>query len=185
MMSRVRRSSLELLILALAETAGLNTPYALQRHAGLSPGSTAPALRRLKKDGLLAAAPRAGRRKREYTLTKKGKEVLIAGWEQCLAEERNGIMGIPTDFDSILRIAWLAVSLGKRKGEGEGFLKGAAQQWAGMAQEAKHEAAKLKDKRSDPVGRYAWMRAHSEAHRLETEAAALNELSMLVTEQQV
>jgi DNA-binding PadR family transcriptional regulator len=170
------------MILVLAGKAGLNTPYALQRQAGLSPGSTAPALRRLKKDGLLVAAPPAGRRKREYTLTRKGKEVLKGDWEQCLTQERLGTRGIPTDFDSVLRIAWLAVLLGK--GEGAGFLEGAAHQWAERVQEAKREAARLEDERSEPIGRFAWMRAYGEARRLEAEAAALSELSTLIADGQ-
>jgi DNA-binding PadR family transcriptional regulator len=94
------RSNLELFVLALLQ-GGHSTPYELKTKAGLSLGSTVPALARLGEDGLVKASEPGLRRSRKYSITAKGTKVLNQDWTGQMATHTN-------DIDSILRIAYLA-----------------------------------------------------------------------------
>jgi len=65
---------LQIFLLVLVKF-GLSTPYDLLTKAGLGPGLTSPALKRLQEAGFLTSTP--GPRKRlRYALTKEGRSIL-------------------------------------------------------------------------------------------------------------
>jgi DNA-binding PadR family transcriptional regulator len=107
-----RASSLELFILSCIDR-GLETPYDLQRQAGLSLGATNPALKRLIKAGLLkrSTGKSTTRRPRhQYILTSDGKTLARNGWKEFLKDS-----GPSVDIDSVLRILDLATYYGSPK----------------------------------------------------------------------
>jgi len=164
-------TSLELFVLAMVRQ-GLATPYELKTRAGLSLGSTVPALSRLEESGLVKASEEGARRSRRFSITVKGTKALAQGWEDQLATEH-------TDLDSILRVACLAWLHGDTKACQE-FMKRSANGlhgWAGsLRAEADRIAAKLGEKGPDG-DTFVWLRTHCEAARAETDAATLVELS--------
>lgn len=107
-----RASSLELFILSCIDR-GLETPYDLQRQAGLSLGATNPALKRLIKAGLLKRSTGKSptrRPRHQYILTPDGRILARNGWKEFLKDP-----GSPPDIDSILRILDLAIHYGAPK----------------------------------------------------------------------
>jgi DNA-binding PadR family transcriptional regulator len=168
------RTSLELFVLAMVRQ-GLATPYELKTKAGLSLGSTVPALARLQEDGLVKASEEGARRSRKFSITAKGTKALTQGWAEQLSTEH-------TDLDSILRVACLAWLHGDTKACQE-FMKRSATGLRGWAGSLRAEADRLATKvGEDPDGdTFVWLRTHCEAARAETDAAALVELSDLIT----
>jgi DNA-binding PadR family transcriptional regulator len=163
-------TSLELFILAMVQQ-GLATPYELKTKAGLSLGSTVPALSRLEKSGLVKASEEGARRSRKFTITAKGSKTLAKCWEEQLA-------GDHTDLDSILRVAFLAWQHGDAKACQE-FLKQTADGLRGWAGSLSAEAERLAGKiGTEPDSNtFVWMSKHCEAARAEADAAALTGLS--------
>ncbi len=163
-------TSLELFVLAMVQL-GLQTPYDLKTKAGLSLGSTVPALARLEKDGLLKASEEGARRSRKFSITTKGSKKLAQEWSEHLATEH-------TDLDSILRVAYLAWQHGGAKACQE-FLKRSADGLKGWAGSLRAESERLSGKLgTDPDGNtFVWMSKHCEAARAEADAKALTELS--------
>jgi len=163
-------TSLELFILAMVQQ-GLATPYELKTKAGLSLGSTVPALTRLEHDGQLKASKEGARRSRRFSVTTKGTEVLTQGWAEQVAAEH-------TDLDSILRVAYLAWQHGDAKACQE-FLKRSADGLRGWAGSLRAESERLSGKvEPAPNGNtFVWMNKYCEAARTEADAAALTELS--------
>jgi DNA-binding PadR family transcriptional regulator len=97
---------LQIFLLVLVEF-GLSTPYALLSKAGMGPGLTSPALRRLKEAGLLTGT--SGPRNRvRYAITKKGANLLR---ESLKSGDANYWQLGQTDmFESLPRgiiLAWL------------------------------------------------------------------------------
>jgi DNA-binding PadR family transcriptional regulator len=163
-------TNLELFVLAMVQQ-GLATPYELKTKAGLSLGSTVPALARLEKDARVKASEAGARRSRQFSITAKGAKALTQGAAQQLAIEH-------TDLDSILRVACLAWLQGDTKACQEFMKRSAAglRGWAGsLRAEADRVAAKIGDKPDGDT--LVWLRTHCEAARAETDAAALIELS--------
>lgn len=70
----VELNGLRIFLLVLVEF-GLSTPYDLLSKAGLGPGMTSPALKRLEEAGLLRSTP-GPRRRLRYALTEKGADLL-------------------------------------------------------------------------------------------------------------
>jgi len=97
-----RRNDLDLFALALIES-GISTPYELKSAAGLSPGATIPALRRLLEGGLVLQEKAGPRGRMGHRITAEGRRYLNNGWK-CLIE--NGPSG---DLDADLRVALLAI----------------------------------------------------------------------------
>jgi DNA-binding PadR family transcriptional regulator len=100
-----RFSTLELFILTCLDR-GLETPYDLQRQAGLSLGATNPALKRLLKAGMLkrtTGSTASKRPRHEYTLSAEGRKTARNGWRDYLADQ-----SAPSDNDSLLRILDMA-----------------------------------------------------------------------------
>lgn len=104
---------------------GLATPYELKTKAGLSLGSTVPALSRLEESGLVKASEEGARRSHRFSITEKGAKALAQGWEEHLIEDH-------TDLDSILRVSYLACHYGGAKACQE-FLKRSAEGLRGGA----------------------------------------------------
>src|ERR1700692_925383 len=154
---------------------GLATPYELKTKAGLSLGSTVPVLARLEKDALVKASDEGARRSRRFSITAKGIKALTQGWSEQLATEH-------TDLDSILRVAALAWLHGDTKACQE-FMKRSAEGLRGWAGSLRAEADRLAARvgESPDADTYVWLRTHCEAVRAETDAAALVELSDLIT----
>lgn len=114
-----RRTDLDLFVLALIE-GGLATPYDLQIGAGLSPGATIPALRRLVADGWASPGKRGSRGRTEHGITAAGRRHLENSWRQLIADGPTG------DVEADLRVALLALSVGGDRRISAGFLRASA-----------------------------------------------------------
>jgi DNA-binding PadR family transcriptional regulator len=100
----VEPSVLDIFILLLLDH-GYQTTYALQRQAGLSLGSTVPALRRLEARRLITREETltlGARPKHSFALTQAGKKLARNGWKPLFDAGR------ADDLDSILRVAEMA-----------------------------------------------------------------------------
>jgi DNA-binding PadR family transcriptional regulator len=115
-----RRSDLDLFVLALIES-GVATPYELQTSAGLSPGATIPALRRLVSGGWTAQRKPGPRGRTEHTITAAGRQHLQDGWRQLIKEGPSG------DVDADLRVALLALFVGGERRIAAEFLRASAE----------------------------------------------------------
>jgi len=163
-------SNLEYFILTLVET-GIKTPYELMTRAGVSLGSSIPALRRLKSLKLVSESKAGSRRAKQFSVLKDGTEVLTAELVEHLRSN-------PTDLESMLRIAWLAW-MKKSEDDYRRLLKKSATSLRARSKHAKTEAAELAGRISDrnAAEKFRWLRVHLEASRLEAEAAAIGNLS--------
>lgn len=97
-------SMLDLFILSLFDR-GYETAYDLQRHAGVSLGSSIPALRRVEAAALVKRKAQVGSSKRlrhRFELTAAGRKMARSGWLSLLKDHP------PSDFDSILRLVDVA-----------------------------------------------------------------------------
>lgn len=100
----VESSVLDIFILSLLGS-GYETTYDLQRQAGLSLGSTVPALRRLEGKRLITRRETftvGARPKRSFTLTMAGRKLARSSWKAFLEPGRTD------DLEAILRIVELA-----------------------------------------------------------------------------
>jgi DNA-binding PadR family transcriptional regulator len=162
------RSSLELLLLSFV-CQGLRTPYDLKARAGLSLGSTIPALERLNQAKLLKCS-KGPRGSNVYEITLTGVKALETGWKDL------SIMPV-SDSDAVLRTAFLVWKYGSSD-KGSDLLRSAAQDALGRAKVARVEADRLK---SGPTyvssDAYCWLRSNFEAARLEGEAKAFIAIS--------
>ena len=114
-----RRSDLDLFVLALIES-GLATPYDLQIGAGLSPGATIPALRRLVGGGWASAGKPGSRGRTEHAITAAGQRYLQKSWYRLIVDGPTG------DRDADLRVALLALFVGGDRRAATKFLRAAA-----------------------------------------------------------
>ncbi len=97
-------SVLDVFILSLLDR-GYKTTYDLQRQAGLSLGSTVPALRRLEAKRLITRQETltlGARPKHSFALTASGRRLARSGWKPFFEEDR------ADDLDAILRIVEMA-----------------------------------------------------------------------------
>jgi DNA-binding PadR family transcriptional regulator len=163
------RSNLETFLLALIE-AGVRTPYDMMSKAGVSLGSSLPALNRLSKAGLLQVSPGPARRIRVFTPTEKGLEALER-------ERQNQLKSTPHDLDSILRTASLVWVDGK---ECNRFLKEAGARLKLRLKKQRDSAKATANVKSALQDRYRWLRRSIEVTRREAEIAALFDLSRKV-----
>ena len=114
-----RRRDLDLFVLALVDS-GVSTPYELQRAAGLSPGATIPALRRMVARGLVLAGKAGIRGRMTHKLTAAGRQLLKDGWRELILD------GPSCDFDADLRVALLALFVGGSRRLAVDFLRKSA-----------------------------------------------------------
>lgn len=164
--TRTERSSLEVFILALV-SHGIRTMYGLQAAAGLSVGATTPALARLSAAKLVTKKVEG--RRHEFSLTKSGEKVL-RDWSVP--------SGRLTDYDDVLRAAFLCVFLKREKASAAEILSQAARARARAAEDRKDEmhGAEM-DTRNFNADAYLWMRKLSDRFRLEAEGRALEAIA--------
>jgi DNA-binding PadR family transcriptional regulator len=163
------KTDLDLFVLALVQR-GCVTPYDLKARAGISVGSSAPVLERLEKSGLIRGSVPGIRDRRQFSITKSGKNTLESGW-QSLIETR------PTDPDAILRITYLAWALG-RQSLASDFTEASAVTLRNAAAIRNAEANQLSESVKDLGGEaFRWLKATFEGARLEAQSKALRELS--------
>jgi DNA-binding MarR family transcriptional regulator len=164
-------SVLDVFVLSMLDR-GAQTPYELQRTAGLSQGAAVPSLRRLlgaklvmRKDGLAAT----NRPRHAYSLTPDGKKAARTGWKVHFNEGSAGV-----DLDSLLRIVDMAAHYGAEKKQLKSFLKQAADARGLMA-----DRADLAQRGAKSLNKAAYLRTRAtcEAVRLRAEADALRSLS--------
>ena len=124
-----RRSDLDFFVLALIES-GLTTPYELQISAGLSPGATIPALRRLVEGGWTSPAKPGPRGRTEHRITTAGRRHLETSWRQLIEDGPSG------DGDADLRVALLALFVGGDRRLASEFLRASAAKIRATAQAA-------------------------------------------------
>lgn len=116
---RRRRADLDLFILALIES-GVSTPYEFQKFAGISQGASVPALRRLVEDGFVRPEKAGSRRRVGHRITAAGRTRLKEDWKYLIHQEPSG------DLDADLRVALLAVALGRDRRAAIAYLRRSA-----------------------------------------------------------
>ena len=168
-------NDLELFILALVQR-GCGTPYDLKSQAGISVGSSAPVLERLEKTGLIRGSAPGVRRRRQFSLTKSGKSTLESSWQELLATR-------PTDPDAILRIIYLAWSLGRQNTVSD-FVQASALSLQNAASTRRAEANQMQPMAAKLAGEaFRWLKASFEAARLDAQSKALKELGKQIQKQ--
>jgi DNA-binding PadR family transcriptional regulator len=127
-----RRSDLDLFVLALVAD-GVSTPYRMQIDAGLSPGATIPALRRLLTSGFVLQSKRGPRGRTEHRISASGWRHLNSGWQPLVDAGPGG------DLDADLRVALMALVVGRQRAVAIKFLQLSAARKRGSS--AKQEPA--------------------------------------------
>ncbi len=174
---------------------GLASPYDLLSKAGLGPGLTSPALKRLKEGGLLTST--SGPRNRlRYALTEKGVKMLR---ESIRPGDASYWAAGPADiYESLPRgvtLAWLFFGV---KEAHRGFVR-AAEQLLILAGRRQREAEELHSsllRLKSEIGNgasaaangmlvstaYQWIRAESDTTLFRLEAAAVERLGQVLAE---
>jgi DNA-binding PadR family transcriptional regulator len=170
-------SVLDLFLLSMLDR-GAQSPYELQRMAGVSLGASVPSLRRLTVSKLVTrqeGTAATNRPRHEYKLTAAGKQAARTGWKAHFQEASAG-----SDLDSLLRIVDMAFYYGTEKKTIKSFLKQAAGARVLMA-----EKAGLAEKgfAAPDMVSYMRMRASCDAIRLRAEADALSSLAASIGSQ--
>lgn len=165
-----RLSTLGLFILSCFDR-GLETPYDLQRRAGLSLGATTPALKRLLKAGLLKkteARTATKRPRHEYELTASGCEQAKTGWKAYIGDSAP-----PNDVDSFMRVYDMAMYYKAGATVLKSYLQRAADSRVHAA-----EVLKVENRRGSASGEfpYVGIRSRFELARLESEAEVIHKL---------
>ena len=160
-------SVLDIFILSLLDR-GHETTYDLQRQAGLSLGSTVPALRRLEAKRLITRQETltpGSRPRHAFALTASGRKLARTGWKPLLDSGRSD-----DDLEAVLRIAEMARANDADPAEIRKFLETSSRT---RLESARVEAKSLAEKPRDYVTmRDRWSRA-----RLQAEAEFLADLA--------
>ena len=164
-------SVLDVFLLSMLDR-GAQSPYDLQRAAGVSLGASVPSLRRLTTGKLVKrteGTAATNRPRHAYNLTAAGKQAAQAEWKTYFQEASAGV-----DLDSLLRIVDMAFHYRAEKKMIRSFLKQASQARTLMA-----EKASLAERgvASTDQASYLRMRASCDATRLRAEADALLSLA--------
>lgn len=168
---RRRRNDLDLFVLALLDS-GVSTPYDLQQVAGLSPGATIPALRRLVAQKLVVAGEAGARGRLDYKANAEGRRYLRSMWHELIEAGPTG------DLDADLRTALLAFSVGGNRPLAVDFLRQSATR--------KLDSAKSFERRTEvgasPVlaGWYRKLRVTAAESLIQAEAAAALQLARML-----
>jgi DNA-binding PadR family transcriptional regulator len=160
-------SLLELHLLSLLDR-GAETSYDFLQ-AGVSLGSSIPALRRMEVAGLVRGKRSAeiGRRQRHsFSLTGKGRKMVVRAGVGLLRQPP------PTDFDSILRVIDIAHGIDAAVPEIVSFLNSAIQDRLALAKSAAGWNGGQDDALRFKVTRNGW-----DAARLKAEARFLSEIA--------
>jgi DNA-binding PadR family transcriptional regulator len=163
-------SDVEFLILALVQN-GLHSAYDLKKRAGISVGTSVPVLARLHGAGLLDRSEIDQRNARRYLTTTAGAQTLTTAWRTCLNSR-------PADVESIIRIGYLAWTLGNDQ-EASAFLQQAAKTLHARATTMKAEASELFNGVQHELhgNAYRWLRTCCDAARLHASAEAVTQLA--------
>ena len=132
-------SLLDIYIASLLDR-GFETCYDLQRHGGLSLGSTVPALRRLEASGLVRKTGSVGASRRPrngYQVSAAGRKLGRTAWIPLLKDPP------PTDLDALLRLVDLASHYGAKMTDIASLLERAARERALFSRRA--SAGKVKE----------------------------------------
>jgi DNA-binding PadR family transcriptional regulator len=170
-------SVLDIFLLSMLDR-GVESPYELQRAAGISLGASVPSLRRLTASKLVTRSEgtaATNRPRHAYKLTAAGKQAVRSGWESHFQPASAG-----SDLDSVLRIADMAFHHHADKKKIKAFLKNAAEARTLMAEKAGLAERGLS---SPDKGYYLRMRASCDAIRLRAEAEALLNLATSIGSQ--
>jgi DNA-binding PadR family transcriptional regulator len=165
--------SLDLFILALI-LQGVNVPYAIQLRAGLSVGSTLPAIRRLLKRRLVKEEEQAqgGRKRREFTLTDAGRKEL-----QNARTHLGQLSAAATgDLEATLRFACLALYWGD-PGLASQILVRAADEFDERSESSQRIGRKRVASHSDLAAMYRGLLFLNEADRQKATARRLRALA--------
>ena len=166
-------TSLDVFLLALIDS-GVATSYGMREQAGVSVGASRPAMRRLKKLGLVEHGKAEARNKLAFRLTQRGRRAIVAGLEYLLDEFR---ATPPSDTESILRIASLAASKGKKLAAVR-LLKDAA---GDFSRRAKEIGDKGTETESVVAGMYQAMLASCYGVHFQTLSTVLTDLAVDLT----
>jgi hypothetical protein len=158
-----RRSDLDLFVLALV-AEGLSTPYEMLVTAGLSPGATIPALRRLLTSGFVLQSKPGPRGRTVHRATATGRRHLKTGWQPLIDAGPSG------DLDADLRVALIALVVGRQRVVAVEFLR----QSAALKRESSAKQQEPANSDSLPELAIWYRRLRAESARLldETEFAA-------------
>lgn len=159
---------MEIFILALIDKADLTSLYAFQQQAGLQPGGIRSTLERLEQRSLIERAESSARQRRDYSLTLEGSRFLNASWQQSLGDQ--------LDTEAALRAACVALLMGASD-QAITYLKHLSTARLSAAQDKGLDAEKLGKTKKNPLSTYKWMRALTEAQRLDAESTAFSQLS--------
>lgn len=165
-----RLTDVEFLVLALVQN-GLHCAYDFKKRAGISVGTSVPVLARLHVAGLLDQSENDQRNARRYITTPAGARTLKAAWRTFLNSR-------PTDVDSVVRIGYLAWTLGNGR-EASAFLQQAAKTLHARATTMNAEASELFNGVQHELqgNGYRWLRTCCEAARLRASAEAITQLA--------
>jgi len=156
---------MEVFLLAMIAKAEKKTFYALQRDAGLSPGSILAPLKRLEETRLVERGQAGSRQKQEYSVTPAGRQALKVDWEKHLFKTS-------ADAETLLRNAWVASFF--NLAAARGFLQGASIE---RKRQMDTEDLKPTITGADPARTYQWMKRRLNRARLEAEAKILAEIA--------
>lgn len=162
-------SILDLYLLSLFDR-GLETPYDLQRQAGVSLGSSVPALRRLEAAGFIKkrmTVPASNRPRHSYQLSPAGRRLARSGWVSLLKDQP------PGDFDAVLKLADLTTHYEAAAADIASLLNRAAKNRVLLSK----RAAAGKDKNEQASLPYVVTRNDWEVHRMAAEAKFLFSLA--------
>ena len=159
--------AMEYFLLALIDRAGLSSLYSFQKHAGLQPGGTRPALQRLEQRNLIQRAESGRRQRRDFSLTPAGRDLLERTWKECLKDSN--------DTEAVLRSICVAFLMGQPD-EARFFAMSVHANRIDDAHKKELEAEHLNRTQNDPLSLYAWMRALTEARRRGAEGEAFSQL---------
>jgi DNA-binding PadR family transcriptional regulator len=159
-------SPMAVFIMALITKAGAQTLYQLKKLGALSYGGIRPTLEGLHEDGYLSKAASEGDLgKKQLAVTSAGLKAFEETWRWNLGEATRG------DVDTILRLAWVAQTMGEEE-TATTFLRSAADF-------RRKELERLSDKKvgSTPGMSYRRLRAVAARHQNQSEADLLEKLS--------
>lgn len=185
---------LQIFLLVFVEF-GLATPYELMSKAGLGPGMTSPALKRLQEAGLLTSKPGPRNRVR-YAITKKGANRLRESLKPGMANYWQ--LGQMDVFESLPRgiiLAWLHAGVDEAH---QGIARGTEivsviarrrQRNAEELRESMHrlQSEIVKDNHSATKGMliataYQWIKAECDAALYRLQAEAIGQIDKLLAE---
>jgi len=161
-------SVLDLFILSLFDR-GFETAYDLQRNAGVSLGSSVPALRRLEAAGGIKRTAQVSSSKRlrhRFELTAVGRKLARGAWNSLMKNRP------PGDFDSILRLVDVAQHYQAKAADVVTFLDAASWERRSSARSGRAGFRETRVSVGIMANREAW-----DVSRMKAEARFLTELA--------